>query len=122
MAADQRLHGGAQQLVPSHQTQSSRLPFQRISDHHAVLYRRQAPLAPFLIPPKTAENPQKGKKEGSRFHPPKPAVILSGFVVPLFQALITGPQMRVALGTSKPDTRRETGHCSKPASLHRKST
>src|ERR1035441_8936963 len=56
MAADQRLHGRAQQRVPGHQTQSSRLPFQRISDHHAVLYRRQAPLAPFLIPPKTAEN------------------------------------------------------------------
>src|ERR1035438_6621457 len=59
MAADQRLHGRAQQRVPSHQTQSSRLPFQRISDHHAVLYRRQAPLAPFLIPPKTAENPRE---------------------------------------------------------------
>src|ERR1035441_5158551 len=56
MAADQRLHGRAQQRVPGYQTQSSRLPFQRISDHHAVLYRRQAPLAPFLIPPKTAEN------------------------------------------------------------------
>src|ERR1039458_5223379 len=57
MAADQRLHGRAQQRVPGHQTQSSRLPFQRISDHLAVLYRRQAPLAPFLIPPQTAENP-----------------------------------------------------------------
>jgi hypothetical protein len=44
---------------------------------------------------------QKGQKEGSRFHPSKPAVILSGFAVSLFQALITGPQMRVGFGTAK---------------------
>ena len=68
-------------------------------------------LSDFLTPA------QKGQKEGSRFHPSKPAVILSGFAVPLFQALITGPQMRVALGTAKPDTLHETGHCSKPVSL-----
>ena len=60
---------------------------------------------------------QKGQKQGSWFHPSKPAVILSGFAVPLFQALITLPQMRVALGTAKPDTPRETGHCSKPISV-----
>ena len=30
---------------------------------------------------------QKGQKEGSRFHPSKPAVILAGFAVPSFQAL-----------------------------------
>jgi hypothetical protein len=60
---------------------------------------------------------QKGQKEGSRFHPSKPAVILSGFAVSLFQALITGPQMRVAFGTANPDMPHETGHCSKPISL-----
>jgi hypothetical protein len=49
-------------------------------------------------------------KTGSRFHPSKPAVILSGFVVSLFQALQIGPQMRVPFGTAKPDTRHETGH------------
>src|ERR1035437_10254790 len=72
MAANQRLHGRAQQRVPGHQTQSSRLPFQRISDHHAVLYRRQAPLAPFLIPPKTAENQDSTHKcfNGSRLSDP----------------------------------------------------
>src|ERR1035437_334109 len=53
---------------------------------------------------------QKGRKTGSWFHPSKTAVILSGIAVPLFQALITLPQMRVAFGTTIPDTRHETGH------------
>ena len=46
-------------------------------------------------------------------------MILSGFAVPLFQALITCPQMRVALGTAIPDMAPETGHCSMPVSMRK---
>ena len=46
-------------------------------------------------------------------------MILSGFAVPLFQALITLPPVRVAVGTAKPDTHPETGHCSKPISVRK---
>ena len=72
--------------------------------HSAKQITQKKRLSDFLTPA------QKGQKEGSRFHPSKPAVILSGFAVSLFQALITGPQMRVAFGTANPATRRETGH------------
>ena len=48
---------GATVCVPDHQTQSSRLSFQRIPHHHALLCRRQAPLALFLTLSRTTKNP-----------------------------------------------------------------
>ena len=58
-------------------------------------------------------------KVGSWFHPFKPAVILSGFGFSLFQALITGPSVRVAFGTAKPDMHRETGHARMPVPVRK---
>ena len=58
-------------------------------------------------------------KTPSTFHPSKPAVILSGFAVPLFQALITLPQIVVVFGTAKPDTRRKTGHLERLISVRK---
>jgi hypothetical protein len=53
-------------------------------------------ITPKNRPPAFQGYAQNGQKEGSRFHPSKPAVILSGFAVPLFQALITGPPLGFA--------------------------
>jgi hypothetical protein len=46
-------------------------------------------------------------------------VILSGFAVSLFQALITLPQIVVVFGTAKPDTRRKTGHLERLISVRK---
>jgi hypothetical protein len=47
--------------------------------HSAKQITQKKRLSDFLTPA------QKGQKEGSRFHPSKPAVILSGFVFSQFQ-------------------------------------
>ena len=58
-------------------------------------------------------------KKGSWFHPSKPAAILSNFGFCQFQALITGPSVRVAFGTAKPDMHRETGHARMPVPVRK---
>src|ERR1019366_4860308 len=59
---DQCVHGRLEQRLQCDQTQSARRPFHHAPHGHALLHRRQAPLAPVLTPLKTAGNPLKEGK------------------------------------------------------------